>query len=131
MKNIIHKFWYIIRDENGEIESCAIRLFEGTATTAQVYDDDNVTLKDVTRFTPEKALQNADLGFLGHSTHKVNPQGHQCPIFNKADFGNITDKDELVLFLNQRIANDSSRAPVNPQDIVDSVASIKAARNSS
>jgi hypothetical protein len=121
-----YKFWYIKRDDNGFITEAAIRFYEGELTTKNEIDDSvvgNQTTKSVTRFRFDSRLSANEFNYLGVSTIKEQ-SNKDCALFDQSHFGRIKTDDELRLFLNNQIAKDQTRTPIDQQNITKLEASI-------
>jgi len=129
MKTLVHKFWYIKRDDDGKITEAAVRVLEGDMYDVEVLQDDNETYKTESHFKADKPLNNSEMGFMGHSRTKESQRGVTHAVYTKADLGDISDTDELILFLNKKVQKDNTRQATPTQSIVGSVASIKSNRN--
>ena len=106
---IDYKFWYITRDDDGFIIEAAIRFSEGAVTTEDETDSNGNTAA-VTRYRRSKRLTDSDLGFLG-TGFKQEQTGEYCKIYTPADFGDISDNNQLRVFLNGQLALDPARTP--------------------
>ena len=108
-----YKFWYIRRNDKGQITEAAIRYYTGAITTENEVQED-LTLKPVTRYRRSARLTEVDLGYLGSGFAKET-SGADVKIYTPADFGVISTDDELRTFLNPELAKDPVRTPIDEQ----------------
>ena len=114
-----YKFWYIKRNNDGFITEAAIRFYQGVLTTKNEVDDSvlgNQATKSVTRFRFDSRLTANDMDYLGVQTVKEQ-NNNDCALFNQSHFGQIKTDDELRTFLNNQIAKDQTRTPIDSQNI--------------
>lgn len=93
-----YKFWYIRRDDEGFITEAAVRFYEGQM--------ERVAGQSV-------YVRVRQLPVEGRSV--FDGQGRSCKLYTPDDFGLIKTDDELKEFLDQELAKDTSRIPVDEQ----------------
>ena len=124
MKDILYKYWYIIKDDNGFVTEAGVRLYEGGFQNVSVQQRDS-SFADEERFVREKSLKRSDVAFMGDRASKFMKSGKEVFVFTSKDFGDFKDKDVLKLFLNREIAKDATRKPNKAQDEVESLSALK------
>ena len=110
-----YKFWYIKREDNIHISECAIRFYEGDITTEDEFNTDKRKIEPVTKYRRTKRLLKSELEHLKDYNVKTESNGNEAVVFTSKDFGVITTDDELRLFLNEKLAKDKDREPIEEQ----------------
>ena len=122
--NIDYKFWYVTRDDSGEITEAAIRFYEGEEK--DVSWKDLATGKDKTkrRYVRAKRLSKDDVPELdGLGRHDT--EGFWARVYRPEHFGKIKSDDELRLFLNRQIAKHKGRMPHKDQSETEDISKVK------
>lgn len=114
MARIEYKFWYIKENDAGFVEEVAVRFNEGDYSPySETYSDGTVI--SGMAFIRSKRLGPADLRFLSKGTPSTDSAGNPITIFRAEDFGIQITKEELLTRLNQEIAKDNKRTPIDEQ----------------
>lgn len=100
-----YKFWYIQRNDAGQIMEAAVRFYEG----------DYVEKNGKQVYVREKRLEDKDLKHLGNEKFMVEKSGDEAVIYTPVDFGVIYTDDELRAFLDREISKDKSREVIPEQ----------------
>ena len=109
-----YKFWYVNRDDNGFINECAVRFYEGEVSSKLETNFRGET-KDVLGYRRIKRLKAKDLKHFKEFKKEVN--GNDAVLFNSKDFGEIKTDEELKVFLNGQLARDNTRTPIDAQKV--------------
>jgi hypothetical protein len=104
-----YKFWYIKRDDTGFITEAAVRFYEGE------YQMINGEKKYVRTKRLETVNELKHLAKDGKLKGVTEQTGEQCVFYNQEDFGQIQTDGELRSYLNQELAKDKSREPIEEQ----------------
>lgn len=112
---INYKYWYITRDDNGFIQKCAVRFYEGDVSTQKEPDPLTTALVNVRRFRRTKKLQKTDMPQHQNVSFEADSSGSPVAIYTSADLGAIKDDDELSVFLNKELNKDTGRETVDEQ----------------
>lgn len=109
-----YKFWYIKRNNAGQITEAAVRFYEGAITTKLEHVPGTTTPQLVTRYRRTKRLQRADIPYIPERFVK-ELSGNDAKIYTPQDFGVIYTDDQLRTFLNSKLLGDTQRDAIPEQ----------------
>lgn len=107
-----YKLWYVKRDDGGKILEAAVRFYEGQMEDRLVRDANGESIQSI--YVRTARLKKSELAHLG-GKFKKELNGSDCKIYSEQDFGSINTDEELLLFLNDEIAKDLTRAVIPAQ----------------
>ena len=104
--------WYVSTDnDTGLITESAVKFYEGEITAADEMQEDGSVIP-VTKYRISRRLGKDDLGHLSSSLTKKEASDDDCILYNQSHFGEISNTDGLITFLNGELAKDPNREPV-------------------
>jgi hypothetical protein len=121
---ISYKFFYVSKDnDSGLITEAAVRFYEGEDQEVEVTDPVTNEVTTVTQYVRVNRLGHTDVPEIG-GTWRTDGDNQPISVFTPAQFGEISDEDELRLFLNQEMAKHETRPNAPPQDEVTDVTKV-------
>ena|SRR3989338_1546423 len=112
---IEYKFWYIKRDDFGNITEAAIRFYEGKIQIVLGLDSKTHKSIAVRKYVRLKRLHPDKLTHLNNTKQISDSAGNPAVIYTQKDFGIIKTDDELRVFLNKQLQKDPNHIAIKEQ----------------
>lgn len=117
-----YKFWYVKKDDDGNIDEVTVRFYEGDIITETREITDPATKEvftsDITEYKRLKRLQKSDLPHIKNEFVQEG-NGNECVVYTNKDFGQTKELDDVILFLNSQLLLDPNREAEDTQSVVD------------